>query len=144
VIVCDTSGLYAAYNANQPGHQAVLAAVDADPGPLVVSSYVLTELDYLLRTKVSVEAELALLRDVETGAYEVATLSSSEVGQAIALIERYANRNLGIADAGNVVLAARYRTTQLLTLAERDFRIVRPLWGKTFAVLPADAAGTGG
>jgi inositol transport system substrate-binding protein len=56
LIICDTSGLYAAYNARQPDHRATVAAVDGDPGPLVVSPYVLTELDYLLRTRVGNES----------------------------------------------------------------------------------------
>ena len=138
MIVCDTSGLYAAYNARQPEHDAVLAALERRRGPLVVSSYVLTELDYLLRTRVSIEAELGLLRDVDAGAYEVSSLSATEIGSAITLIERYADRNLGLADAANVVLAARFRTNALLTLDERDYRVVRPLWGERFELVPAD------
>jgi predicted nucleic acid-binding protein len=138
LIICDTSGLYAAYNSRQPGHRETVAAVNGSAGPLVVSQYVVTELDYLLRTKVGVDAEIGMLRDVEAGAYDVTALSEPELGRAIALIEQYADRNLGIADAANVILAARYRTTNLLTLDERDYRIVRPLWGNAFTVLPAD------
>ena len=139
MIICDTSGLYAAYNSRQPGHRETVAAVNGSAGPLVVSPYVLTELDYLLRTKVGVDAEIGMLRDVEAGAYDVTALSEPELGRAITLIEQYADRNLRIADAANVILAARYRTTNLLTLDERDYRIVRPLWGDAFTVLPADA-----
>lgn len=138
MIICDTSGLYAAYNADQPDHAAVVRALDAIRGPLIVSPYVLTELDYLLRTKISVDAELVLIRDVASGAYDVADLSEDEIDKAGALIEKYANRNLGLADAANVVLAARYRTTNLLTLDHRDYRIVRPLFGDAFTVIPAD------
>lgn len=82
--------------------------MDKVPGPLVVSQYVLTELDYLLRTKVSVEAEVGMLGDLQAGAYETAELAATEIASAISLIERYASRNLGIADAANVVLAARF------------------------------------
>ncbi|HVS66285.1 MAG TPA: PIN domain-containing protein [Thermoanaerobaculia bacterium] len=138
MIVCDTSGLYAAYNARQPEHKKVLAALERRRGPLVMSSYVLTELDYLLRTKVSIEAEVGLLRDVEAGAYEVSSLSTAEIGTAVALIERYSDRNLGLADAANVVLAARFRTNALLTLDERDYRVVKPVWGESFELVPVD------
>jgi predicted nucleic acid-binding protein len=142
LIICDTSGLYAAYNSGQPGHRETVAAVNGSSGLLVVSHYVVTELDYLLRTKVGVNAEIGMLRDVEAGAYDVTALSETELGKAISLIEQYADRNLGIADAANVVLAARHRTTNLLTLDERDYRIVRPLWGNAFTLLPADARST--
>lgn len=36
------------------------------------------------------------------------------------------------------------RTTRLLTLDERDYRVVRPLWGDAFDVLPADADAVSG
>jgi len=41
-------------------------------------------------------------------------------------------------DAPVVVLAARHRTTRLLTLDERDFRPMRPLYGTAFTLIPAD------
>jgi predicted nucleic acid-binding protein len=47
---------------------------------------------------------------------------------------------IGIADASNVVLADRYRATRLLTLDQRHFRRLRPLWGSDhFSLLPYDA-----
>jgi hypothetical protein len=36
----------------------------------------------------------------------------------------------GIADASNVILADRHRTTTILTLDQRHFRRLRPLWGR--------------
>lgn len=43
-----------------------------------------------------------------------------------------------MADASVAVIAARSRTTRLLTLDERHFRCMRPLWGEAFTLLPAD------
>lgn len=138
MIVCDTSGLYAAYNSTQPEHREVMAAIDSEPGPLVVTPYVLTELDYLLRTKTSISAEIGMLRDVDDDAYQVEQLDDSEWETAVGVLGRYRNRNLGLADAATVVIAARLRTTNVLTLDERDFRAVKPLWGQAFRLLPAD------
>jgi predicted nucleic acid-binding protein len=53
-------------------------------------------------------------------------------------VARYPDLRIGIADASLVILAARYRTTRLLTLDERHFRVVTPLHGGTFTILPAD------
>jgi predicted nucleic acid-binding protein len=126
LIICDTSGLYSAYISSQPQHARSQAALDTEAGLLVMSTHVLTELDYLLRTRAGVDAETAMLGDVASDAYEIASLSSDELRQAISLINQYSNRNLGIADAANV-------------LDERDYRIVRPLWGKAFRILPFDS-----
>lgn len=138
MIICDTSGLFSAYNANQPEHRAVLAAIDRVPGPLVVNPYVLTELDYLLRTRVGIEAEIGMLRDVRAGAFEVIGLADHDLDQALTVIEKYQSRNLGLADAANVAVAAACRTTNLLTLDHRDYRAIRPLWGDAFTLLPDD------
>ena len=56
-------------------------------------------------------------------------------------LDRYADLGLGLADASAAVLAARHRTTRLLTLDERDFRPMRSLYGAAFTLLPADAEG---
>jgi predicted nucleic acid-binding protein len=45
---------------------------------------------------------------------------------------------IGLADASVAVIAAAARTTRLLTLDERHFRPMRPLWGDAFTLLPAD------
>ena len=38
---------------------------------------------------------------------------------------------IGITGAANIVLADRYRTTRLLTLDQRRFRRLRPLWKRS-------------
>jgi predicted nucleic acid-binding protein len=46
VIIADTSGIIAAFGRNAPRHSQALAAVESDPGPMVLSPYVPGELDY--------------------------------------------------------------------------------------------------
>jgi predicted nucleic acid-binding protein len=104
--------------------------------PLVVSPYVVAELDYLLATRRGVDAELAVLRELAGGAWDLPTLGTDELADAASVIERYADQGLGVADASNVVLAARYRTTTIATLDRRHFAVVRPLTGGRFTVLP--------
>jgi predicted nucleic acid-binding protein len=58
----------------------------------------------------------------------------------VRIAERYANINLGLADASLVALTERLATTTIATLDERHFRAVRPLAaGDAFTLLPADA-----
>ncbi len=52
---------------------------------------------------------------------------------------RYADLDLGLADCALVVLAARHRTTRILSFDERHFRAIAPLHGTAFTLLPADA-----
>lgn len=139
MIVLDTSGLLAAVDAAQRLHEPARRVLESDPGPFVLSPFVLAEIDYLLATRVGVEAELALLREVAAGAYRLAPFGEEDVETASVLIERYRELGIGLADASIVVLAGRLRTTRLLTLDERHFRAIRPLRGRSFRILPADA-----
>ena len=53
------------------------------------------------------------------------------------LVGRHGELGIGLADASIVVIAAA-KTTRMLTLDERRFRTMRPLWGEAFTLLPAD------
>jgi hypothetical protein len=139
VIVLDTSGLLAAVDSSQRHHQAARGALEADDGPFLLSPFVLGELDYLVSRNVGNRAALALLEQVAGGAYRLEPFGAQDVDAAAGLIRRYASLDLGLADASIVVLAARAGTIRLLTLDERHFRAVRPLKGRSFKLLPADA-----
>ena len=64
MIVADTCGLLALNNAAEPAHASVARAVAEEREPLVVSPYVVAELDYLLATRVGPGATLAVLREL--------------------------------------------------------------------------------
>lgn len=137
-LVLDTSGLLAAIDGDQRSHESVRDAVQSAEGPLVISPFVLAELDYLLRTRVGFGAEMVLLNEVERRVYRLEAFSARDVAEARAVIERYADLGLGLADASNVVLAGRYGTREILTLDQRHFRTVTAFGGQPFRLLPAD------
>ena len=140
MIVLDTSGLLAALDAEQRHHEPAREVLAADPGPLLLSPFVLAELDYLLMDRVGPRAELALLDEVAGGAYDLVPFSVDEVAAAAQLVGRYGELRIGLTDASIAVIAAAAKTTRLLTLDERHFRALRPLWGEAFILLPADRA----
>jgi uncharacterized protein len=140
MIVLDTSGLLAIVDADQRDHAAVHRAIATEPGPFLVSPFVLAELDYLLMTRLGVTAETDMLREVAAGVYDLVTFSIEDLVEAANLIERYQDLRIGLADASVAVIAARVQTTRLLTLDQRHFRVIKPLWGATFTLLPADAS----
>ncbi len=139
MIVVDTSGLFAALVDTEVHHAAARAVLESDPGPIVLSPFVLNELDYLLSTRADPRAELGLLADVAAEAYDLASFDSRDVAAARALIDRYRDLGIGLADASVVLLAERYETDRLLTLDERHFRALRTSAGAHFSLLPADS-----
>ena len=137
MILADTSGVLSALDRSQMGHEAARHVVETED-VLILSPFVLAELDYLLATRISVAASLELLRDVRDGAYELASFSSEEVEEAAMLVERYERLGIGLADASIVVLAGRYATERVLTFDERHFRALRTKSGGVFTLAPAD------
>lgn len=138
MIICDTSGLLAAYTAGEQHQERVIELLKDDPGPLVLSPFVLAELDYMVHQRAGLGHELNVLSDVAQGVYNLADFSRSDIGDAAAVVGRYADMRIGLADASIVVLAARYQTTRLLTFDERHFRAIKPLHAEAFTILPAD------
>lgn len=136
MIVADTSGLLALFNRRERWHQAAVKVVDAEEDPLVVSPYVVAELDYLVATREGIVAELAVLEELSSGAYVLAEIGDRDLRRAAAVVERYRDQALGVADASIIVLAERFGTRSVLTLDHRHFDGVRPLAGGRFRLLP--------
>lgn len=137
MIVADTSGLLAFFNRREPTHAAVRSVVEAEVEPLVVSPYVVAELDYLVTTRLGVDAELAVLAELAGGAYHLAAMPAEQLDRARSVVERYRDQGIGIADASLVVLAEQYQTRSVLTLDRRHFDALRPLDGGHFRIVPA-------
>ena len=138
MILLDTSGLLSAIDGSQRHHADCAAALSRASPPLLLSPFVLAELDYLLSQHVGSDAQIALLDEVARGAYRLEPFGSADVAAARAVLEKYASLRIGLADASIVVLAERHRTREVLTLDERHFRALRTHDRKRFKLLPLD------
>jgi predicted nucleic acid-binding protein len=136
VIIADTSGLLALFNDKEPDHHAVRQAAQSTEDALVLSPYVVAELDHLVATRHGTAAELAVLRELTSDAYEHTAISPDELAAATAVIDKYQDQEIGLTDASLVVLAERYRTRTILTLDHRHFTVLRPQQGGRFRLLP--------
>lgn len=138
MILLDTSGVLAAVDSSQNWHARAVASMAAASPPLLLSPFVLAELDYLVATRVGEQAHLGILREVERGAYTLVPMSGADIGLARAIVDRHAALGISLADASIVVLAERHRLRDVLTLDQRHFRVLT-VEGRPFRVLPADA-----
>jgi predicted nucleic acid-binding protein len=135
-MIVDTSAILAFFDRDEPDHDAVTGVISQSSEPLVVSPYVVAEVDYLIGTRLGVAAEIAALRELAGGAWDLATIDSTDLTSTLPIIEQYGDHAIGAADASNVVLADRYRTTTIATLDRRHFSVLRPLSGGYFAIVP--------
>jgi predicted nucleic acid-binding protein len=136
VIIADTSGLLAFFNAREPAHDDARTILASRDDVLVVSPYVVAELDYLVATREGVAAELTVLRELAGGAYELVHVSDHLLASSADVVAKYPDQSIGVTDASLVVLANHYRTRTILTLDHRHFDVVRPLDGGRFTLLP--------
>ncbi len=135
-MIVDTSALLAFFDMDEPDHETLSAVLGGATEPLVISPYVVAEIDYLVASRLGVSAELAVLRELTGGAWDLPAIDVDELARVRAVIERYADQNVGVADASNVILAERYRTRTIATLDHRHFDVLRPVSGGRFRILP--------
>jgi predicted nucleic acid-binding protein len=133
--IVDTSALLAFFDASEPDHEAVSEVLGA-ADTLVVSPYVVAELDYLVVTRHGVDDELAVLDELTGGAWDLPAFDQEGLRRSREVISRYRDQEIGVADASIVVLAERYRTRTIASLDHRHFDVLRSLDGGYFEVLP--------
>lgn len=138
MILLDTSGLLAAIDSSQTNHSEAARSLSSAHPPLLLSPFVLAELDYLIAKRVGYAARAALSEEVERGAYALESMTARDITSAHEVINDYADLDISLADASIVVLSQRHGIQDVLTLDERHFRVLRSE-GKHFRLLPADA-----
>jgi uncharacterized protein len=137
-MICDTSGLLAAFAPDQPSHEECLRAM-SNAEQLVVPSPVLTELSLIIEQRVGQHAVIAAVRELTNGTYVIAQLSPDDVSLSTELMTSYQDLGLGLTDAAVIVAAKRHSTDEILTLDQRHFRAVRSFSGRPFILLPGDS-----
>jgi predicted nucleic acid-binding protein len=142
IVIADTSGLIAAADkgaTEEAGCQAALA----EAGTVVVSPFVMTEVDHLAKKRFGSSARTTLIDFIVFQArrdrFRIPEITLATVETARKVQRQYADLDLDLADGINVALAAEYRTDSVLTLDRRDFRAIRPLTPHpAFRLLPDD------
>lgn len=136
MIVLDTSVVVAFMNRRDGDHERVAAWMETVGEDLLTTPLIVAEIDHLVTRGGGSDAAMAFHEDLASGAYLVEWWPEAVTVTVTVARE---HRDIGLADASLLALAARLRTTRVATLDERHFRAVRPLTGEAaFALLPAD------
>jgi Predicted nucleic acid-binding protein, contains PIN domain len=125
-LILDTGPLLASLDAADPDHRRCAALVTDSSEDLLVPALVLGELDYWCAERLSIDAWLTFLEDVEAGAYRIEAPSMADLERCRELQDRYRDLKLGVVDASVIALAERFDEPKVATLDERHFRVVRP------------------
>jgi len=138
VIVVDTSAILAVMDAGDAHHDEVAGWLGREGDDLVTTPLVVAEADHLVGARGGAAAQAALREDLISGAYLVEWWPEAMVASA-RVADQYSDSGLGLTDASLVALADRAGTNRIATFDERHFRMVPPLEGGAFALMPLDA-----
>lgn len=137
-MIIDTSGVLVFLDASARDQPRVAQLMADAHGPLLLSPFVLAEVDHLVSSRLGPAAARSFLQDVADGAYQLEPMSSTDVGAACRILDRYRDLRIGLADASSVLLAERHGLGDVLTFDQRHFRAVTWGVGKPFRLLPDD------
>jgi uncharacterized protein len=135
VTITDAGPLIALIDADEADHHRCVEALGRLPLPLVTTWPAFTEAMYLLSRAGGAAGRRALWKLVLTGRLEVADLPRPTVERTAALMDKYADRPMDLADATLVALAEQRNERRIFTL-DADFHIYRLHGRRRFEVIP--------
>lgn len=97
---------------------------------------VVTEVAYLLATRLGVEPEVRFLGDLAAGAISTDPVPAGDWLRIAELVATYRDLPLGTVDASIVAAAERLDVTDVATLDRRHFSVVRARHVPAFTLLP--------
>lgn len=110
--------------------------LETHPGPLIVPILVVTEVAYLLASRLGADPEVRFLGDLAGGSFSVDAVRASDWPRIAELVARYRDLPLGTVDASVVASAERLGVDQIATLDRRHFGVVRPSHLDAFSLVP--------
>lgn len=102
----------------------------------MVPSLVITEVGYLLGSRLGPEPEIRFLGDLAAGNLIAESVGAGDWLRIAELVSRYRDLPLGTVDASVVAAAERLDVREIATLDRRHFSVVRPNHVDAFTLLP--------
>lgn len=97
---------------------------------------VITEVVYLLASRLGAEPEVRFLGDLAAGAFAVEPVAPADWMRVAELVARYRDLPLGTVDASVVATAERLGLSDIATVDRRHFTVVRPSHVDAFTLFP--------
>jgi predicted nucleic acid-binding protein len=133
-VLVDTGPLVALLREDDEHHDACVKQAKALRRPAYTCWPVLTEAAYLLRDRPTTVS--ALLSWSDGTDFEILTLDASDLPGITAVLEKYRDQRIQLADAALMYLAEREAIDTIFTLDRRDFSIYRTASNKSLELLP--------
>jgi len=133
-VLVDAGPLVALLDRSDLHHAACKRALESIRIPLTTVWPVVAEAMYLLGF--SFRAQEALFEMLENGAVSILSLNAPDLPRIRALMKKYRDLPMDLADAALVRVAERERIPDVFTVDRRDFKLYRPQGIGRFNILP--------
>ena len=141
MIAVDTGFLLALADFDDHWHQRAMAFMQRDTDNDWVTTWpVLAEAAYLMRKRLGGAFDIELMSDVAAGNPRVWSPGPEQLGELPALMRKYRNLPMDLADASLVLLAEHLGHGRILTTDQRDFGTYRWKSRKPFHNVLAETA----
>ena len=132
----DTGFLYATLDEGDKHHRRATDVLDNLTDDLLLPTVVLVELTYLLQARLGHSAMRFFVQQLEHSPLQLQAITRADMSRIYELLNQYADMQLDFVDAAVVTLAERLNVRCVLTVDERDFRVIRPRHCDYFEILP--------
>lgn len=134
MILVDAGPLVALADVSDAHHDACVRTLEGITEPMGTVWPALTEAIYLVQKWP--RAQMEILDLVQSGALRVLPLGREDIARVRALMTKYRDLPMDLADAALVRVAERERISTIFTIDRRDFSLYRPLGLGRFKIVP--------
>jgi predicted nucleic acid-binding protein len=132
----DTGFLFALINNKDKHHQAVQQVLNEISDDFLLPNVVLVELSHLLLNRLGHGILRQTIQFLIRSDFDFAPQPAADLPRVRELLNQYRDNKLDFVDASIVTMAERLNITRILTVDQRDFRVIRPKHCDYFEVFP--------
>ena len=125
MVIADTGYWLALANPRDRFHKRAVEVGESLQEDLITTWPVLTETCYLLLTRLHPSAQISFMEKSHRGWFHIFPLTQQHMGRIHALMTRYLDLPMDLADASLVILAEDIGRGEILSTDQRDFQTYR-------------------
>jgi hypothetical protein len=135
--IIDTGFLYAIVDSTDRHHQVAIATLrQIRNDALVLPTATVVELSMLINEKIGRQATSQFMANLGKSSLQLEVLTKDDLVRISELLLQYQDARLDFVDAAITSIAERLNIQRVLTVDQRDFRMIRPKHCAYFEILP--------